>query len=74
MLFLRKTFISVCSSMIAECENGFYNSDCTAKCGHCLEEAEACHKETGHCASGCKQHFHPPLCQGNFVTLIWKKK
>ena len=47
----------------AECEDGFYDSDCSSTCGRCLN-GEYCDKITGHCLRGCQSHFHPPFCQG----------
>lgn len=54
--------------IIVECVSGFYNSNCTAKCGQCLEGV-TCDKESGKCATGCKPNFHPPLCQGFFINI-----
>lgn len=49
---------------ILDCEDGFYNAICSAKCGLCLMD-ELCDKVTGGCSKGCKTHYQPPLCQGN---------
>lgn len=54
--------------IIVECVSGFYDSNCTAKCGQCLEGA-TCDKESGKCSTGCKPNFHPPLCQGLFMNI-----
>lgn len=48
---------------IPVCENGYYNSTCTDKCGHCKNQT-ACDKTDGTCNLGCKSNFRPPFCQG----------
>lgn len=48
-----------------ECDDGFYNANCTALCGLCAND-QHCDKRTGACINGCKQNFKLPLCQGNF--------
>ena len=60
-------FIIICSNIFVVCEDGFYNSSCTDKCGRCLN-GEACDKRNGTCLKGCQPHFAYPLCRGNFIS------
>ena len=46
----------------------FYNSNCTEKCGHCLN-AESCDKKNGSC-SECQPNFEFPLCKGNQTLMM----
>lgn len=48
---------------IKVCENGFYNANCTGRCGHC-QNGQVCDKESGNCLNGCSSNFQKPLCQG----------
>lgn len=48
-----------------ECKDGFYNVNCTERCGHCTN-SEVCDKQNGSCVNGCSQNFQMPLCQGIF--------
>lgn len=48
---------------IKVCENGFYNANCTGRCGNC-QNGQACDKESGNCSNGCSSNFKKPLCQG----------
>lgn len=48
---------------IKVCENGFYNANCTGRCGHC-QNGQACDRESGNCFNGCSSNFQKPLCQG----------
>lgn len=58
---LKKIFFS-------ECEDRFYNSNCSAECGKCLND-EICNKMNGHCVKGCQPYFKFPLCQGCSVRI-----
>lgn len=53
---------------ILDCEDGFFNTICSGKCGHCLMD-ESCDKVTGACPKGCKPHYQPPLCKGNDESI-----
>ncbi|XP_061180534.1 multiple epidermal growth factor-like domains protein 10 [Saccostrea echinata] len=44
-----------------ECVDGFYDKDCSRKCGNCLEGV--CDKTNGTCMSGCSANWQKPLCQ-----------
>lgn len=48
-----------------ECKDGYYNSACSGTRGHCLN-GTVCIKDTGHCPTGCIDHFKYPLCQGKY--------
>lgn len=52
-----------------ECDDGFYNANCTALCGLCAND-QHCDKRTGACINGCKQNFKLPLCQGNLLWIL----
>lgn len=75
-------FLVFCSSKISECkytycnigiclecDDGFYNANCTALCGLCAND-QHCDKRTGACINGCKQNFKLPLCQGNLLWIL----
>ena len=53
---------------IPVCEDGFYGSYCSQKCGHCRND-EPCNKDTGHCYRGCQLHSQFPLFQGNYNII-----
>ena len=50
------------------CKDGFYDANCSTKCGQC-EENEICDKTYGYCLRGCKQNFQPPFCTG--IIWVW---
>lgn len=54
-----------------DCVDGFYNSTCTAKCGHCKDNLP-CNKQNGYCPRNCTGNFKPPLCQGIVNTSFLK--
>lgn len=49
-----------------ECVDGFYNMNCSAKCGSCL--SGVCNKLSGACDKGCQHNFYAPMCQGTDFT------
>ncbi|XP_062605502.1 receptor-type tyrosine-protein phosphatase T-like [Saccostrea cucullata] len=44
-----------------ECVDGFYDKNCSKRCGHCLEGV--CDKTNGTCKGGCSSNWLEPLCQ-----------
>ncbi|XP_061170432.1 receptor-type tyrosine-protein phosphatase epsilon-like [Saccostrea echinata] len=44
-----------------ECADGYYDKNCSAQCGNCLEGF--CNKKDGRCLSDCKLNWKEPLCQ-----------
>lgn len=55
--------------IFSECEDKVYGRNCSKCCGYCAKD-EVCHKATGECPNGCQSHFHPPMCQGNFIYML----
>ena len=53
---------------IPVCENGYYGSNCSKQCGHCLN-GQPCDKHIGFCDKGCQPHFQSPLCQGSVIHI-----
>ena len=45
-----------------ECEDGFFGSDCTSVCGHCLN-ANQCHLSNGTCLNGCSPGYIGTQCE-----------
>ncbi|XP_061180611.1 uncharacterized protein LOC133189226 [Saccostrea echinata] len=43
-----------------ECIDGFYDQDCSTKCGEC--RSKICDKRNGSCLNGCKTNWKEPLC------------
>ena len=56
------------SASFLVCIDGFYNTNCTEKCGHCLNK-EPCDKKNGSC-SDCQANFKLLLCKGNHTLMI----
>ena len=53
--------------MFTECEIGFYNTSCSAKCGHCIDNS-TCAMENGYCHKGCEKNYLYPRCKGNVYS------
>lgn len=53
--------------MFTECEIGFYNTSCSAKCGHCIDNS-TCAMENGYCVKGCEKNYLYPRCKGNVYS------
>lgn len=53
--------------MFTECEIGFYNTSCSAKCGHCIDKS-ACAMENGYCPEGCENNYLYPRCKGSVYS------
>ena len=53
--------------MFTECEIGFYNTSCSAKCGHCIDKS-ACAMENGYCSEGCENNYLYPRCKGSVYS------
>lgn len=60
---------------IKVCKNGFYNANCTGRCGHC-QNGQACDKENGNCLNGCSSNFQTPFCQGVYYKqfVVYSEK
>lgn len=56
-------------SILSDCKDGFYNSNCSAECGKCLN-GEICHKTSGLCVTGCQAHFVFPFCEGCWAMIF----
>lgn len=52
------------------CKEGFYDANCSSKCGHC-EENKVCDKSYGYCLRGCKMNYQPPYCTGKILLKIY---
>lgn len=48
---------------VAECLDGFYNTQCSGVCGSCVN-GDVCEKIGGHCVNGCMENYQGPLCRG----------
>lgn len=59
------------NTLFLECADGFYNSNCTGPCGHCINDT-TCKKDNGYCVGGCRKNYVYPLCKGN-VNLLFVK-
>ncbi|XP_046552453.1 multiple epidermal growth factor-like domains protein 10 [Haliotis rubra] len=44
-----------------ECEDGWWNDNCSERCGSCSNSNKSCNKPDGHCKS-CISGLQPPLC------------
>lgn len=48
---------------VAECLDGFYNTQCSGVCGSCVN-GDVCEKIGGHCVNGCMENYQGALCRG----------
>lgn len=63
----RKVFYFI-NFTVAECVDGFYNTQCSGVCGACIN-GDVCEKVEGHCISGCMPNYQEPLCEGIYLNL-----
>lgn len=48
-------------SLLLECDDSTYGSNCIYSCGHCQDEVP-CDKKTGKCPSGCASDYEGIYC------------
>lgn len=61
----------VSKCLFSECEEGYYGTICSSKCGHCAN-GETCDKHIGICNGGCVLHFLTPYCQSIYQFIAMK--
>lgn len=63
-IFLKNIIANVYfHTTVAECLDGFYNTQCSGVCGFCVN-GDVCEKIGGHCVNGCMENYQGPLCRG----------
>lgn len=67
----RMTNNKVSKCLFSECEEEYYGTICSSKCGHCAN-GETCDTHIGICNGGCVLHFLTPYCQSIYQFIAMK--
>ena len=51
----------MCYDFIAECESGYYGTNCQQQCGHC-KDGVTCDNQNGRCYNGCQMWWADDRC------------